>query len=144
MSSSGGANLDPVYDIADTRHPPGHDACQSLGGQTRDRPIQSDNPLLYLDVDIAPCPLRNASRKLELATKAFADFQPLEGWLLYHGISHMHPDFAVAHPRGGLDMEAIDNSRDAWNGGDLFERKLLGRDARHLAVEDYRIVGFDS
>ena len=48
----------------------------------------------------------------------------------------MHPDFSIAHPRGRLDMQAADNSYDARNGGDFFERHFLGRNGRHLPVED--------
>jgi hypothetical protein len=78
-----------------------------------------------------------------LAAYAFADLQPFEGWLFYHGISHVHPDFTVAHLRGGVNMKAIDYSHDAWDRGNLFQRNLLGRDAWDLPFEDYGTVRLD-
>jgi hypothetical protein len=58
----GRADLDPVHDISDTGHPPGHDPGQSLGRQPWDRAVQSDDPLLHFDVDSAARALRYASR----------------------------------------------------------------------------------
>ncbi|MFY9874334.1 MAG: hypothetical protein WAL20_01595 [Rhodomicrobium sp.] len=100
-------------------------------------------PPLYLDVDSPACPFRNASRKLEFAANAFADLQPLEGWLLDHGISHVNPNFVVAHPRGGLNMQAIHNSHDPRNGSDPFQRHLLGRNTRDFPIENNGAIALE-